>query len=57
MYDWRTAYVNTHDNESDLLTKILHFGEEMRKFFRKILIHIYSSSQIIAVLIDGDARM
>ena len=23
---WRTTYINTHDNESDLLTKVLPLG-------------------------------
>ena len=44
MDDWRTAYVNAHDNEADLLTKVLPFGEKRRNFVRKVLMHIYGSS-------------
>jgi hypothetical protein len=34
--EWRTDYVNTHDNESDLLTKLLPHGEKRKRF----VIHI-----------------
>ena len=44
MDDWRTAHANTNENEADLLTKILPFGEKNRKFVRKVLMHIYGSS-------------
>ena len=43
MDDWRTAYINTHDNESDLLTKVLPFGEKRRRHVGKVLKHIYGS--------------
>ena len=39
--EWRTSYVNTHENESDLLTKILPSGEKRRSFVRRILHHIF----------------
>ena len=39
--EWRTSYVNTHDNEADLLTKQLPFGEKRRGFVCKLLHHIY----------------
>ena len=39
--EWRTTYVNTHDNESDLLTKCLPAGEKRRGFVRNLLHHIY----------------
>ena len=39
--EWRTSYVNTHDNESDLLTKTLPDGEKRRGFVRKLLHHIF----------------
>jgi hypothetical protein len=39
--EWRTTYVNTHDNESDLLTKVLPSGEKRRGFVRKVLHHIF----------------
>ena len=35
--EWRMAYVNTHDNEADLLTKSLPNGEKRWKFVRNIL--------------------
>ena len=40
-HEWRTAYVNTHDNESDLLTKVLPSGDKRRNFVRKVLHHIF----------------
>ena len=39
--EWRTAYVNTNDNESDLLTKLLPDGEKRKRFVRCLLQHIY----------------
>ena len=39
---WRTAYVNTHFNESHLLTKLLPNGEKRKNFVRQLLHHIYS---------------
>ena len=39
--EWRTAYVNTNENEADLLTKVLPYGEKRRLFVRRILHHIY----------------
>ena len=43
--EWRTAYVNTHLNESDLLTKILPDGEKRRSFVRKLLHHVFRSNE------------
>jgi hypothetical protein len=37
--EWRTAYINTHDNPSDMLTKALPSGEKRRKFCRLVLYH------------------
>ena len=39
--EWRTAYVNTHDNEADLLTKTLPHGEKRKGFVRNLLHHIF----------------
>ena len=39
--EWRTAYINTHENEADLLTKQLPFGEKRRGFVRNLLHHIF----------------
>ena len=38
--EWRMAYVNMHDNEADLLTKLLPNGEKRWKFVRNLLHHI-----------------
>ena len=40
----RTTYVITNDDESDLLTKALPFGEKRRGFVRKVSHNVYSSS-------------
>ena len=39
--EWRTAYVNTHDNKADLLTKLLPNGEKRWKFVKNLLHHIF----------------
>ena len=39
--EWRTSYVNTHDNEADLLTKQLPHGEKRKGFVRNLLHHIF----------------
>ena len=40
---WRTTYVNTHENEADLLTKQLPSGKKRKSFVRKLLHHIFQS--------------
>ena len=35
--EWRTSYVNTHDNEADLLTKQLPHGEKRKGFVSNLL--------------------
>ena len=42
--EWRTSYVNTHDNEADLLTMQLPHGEKRKDFVSKILHHIFGQS-------------
>ena len=37
--EWRTSYVNTHDNEADLLTKQLPHGEKRKGFVSINLLH------------------
>ena len=37
----RTTYVNTHENEADLLTKQLPLGKKRKSFVRKLLHHIF----------------
>jgi hypothetical protein len=44
--EWRTAYVNTHDNDADLLTKQLPFGEKRKGFARNLIHHIYGSAVV-----------
>jgi hypothetical protein len=39
--EWRTTYVNTHDNEADLLTKLLPSGDKRKGFVRNVLHHIF----------------
>ena len=38
--EWRTTYLNTNENEADLLTKILG-GVKRKSFVRRLLHHIY----------------
>ena len=33
--EWRASYVNTHDNEADLLTNLLPYGEKQKVFVWK----------------------
>jgi hypothetical protein len=40
---WRISYVSTHENEADLLTKLLPVAEKRRGFVRNHLHHIYRS--------------
>ena len=40
--EWRAAYVNMNENESDLLTKQLPACENRRGFVRNLLCRIYS---------------
>ena len=41
--EWRTNYINTHENEADLLTKQLPSGEKRKSFVRRLLHHIFRS--------------
>ena len=42
--EWRTSYVNTHDNEADLLTKQLPHGEKRKGFVCNLLHHSFGLS-------------
>ena len=42
--EWRTSYVNTHDNEADLLTKQLPHGDKRKGFACNLLHHIFGLS-------------
>ena len=35
--EWQMSYINTHENEADLLTKLLLNGEKWKGFVRRIL--------------------
>jgi hypothetical protein len=43
--EWRTAYINTHFNPADLLTKALPSGEKRRRFINMILYHIFGGGE------------
>ena len=38
--EWRTAYINTHENVADMLTKLLPSGEKRWKFVHMLLHHL-----------------
>ena len=38
--EWRSSYINTNDNQFDILTKPLPHGERRTKFFKMLLHHI-----------------
>ena len=42
--EWRTSYVNTHDNKADLLTNQLPHGEKRKGFVGNLLHHIIGLS-------------
>ena len=42
--EWMTSYVNTHDNEADLLTKQIPYGEKRKDFVSNLLHHIFGLS-------------
>ena len=41
--EWRTAYVNTHENPADLLTKPLPAGAKRKAFVMMPLHHIFET--------------
>jgi len=41
--EWRTAYVNTHENPANLLTKPLPAGPKRSGFVQMILHHIFGT--------------
>ena len=42
--EWQTSYITTHENKTDLLTKLLPNGEKWNGFIRRILHYIFHSS-------------
>jgi hypothetical protein len=45
--EWRTAYVNTHLNPADLLTKPLWHSAKRRGFVRMLLHHIFPNDETV----------
>ena len=43
--EWRTVYVNTHENPADLLTKPLSAGSKRRHFVKMLLHHIFDEDE------------
>ena len=41
--EWHTSYINTHENEADLLTKLLPSGDKRKRFVENLLHHIFRS--------------
>ena len=41
--EWRTTYIETDENTSDILTKPLPSGEKRRKFGKRLLHHLHSA--------------
>ena len=46
--EWRMAYVNTHENHADLLTKCLPSEEKQKNFVQMIQHHLFSPSAAAA---------
>ena len=44
--EWCTSCINTHENDADLLTKVLPNGEKRKGFVRNLLHHIFRSAVI-----------
>ena len=50
--EWRTSYINTHENESDLLTKLLPSGDKRKRFVESLLHHIFRSARACGETVD-----
>ena len=46
--EWGTSYVNIHDNEADLLTKLLPSGENLKGLIQNLLHHIFQKNTAAA---------
>ena len=44
---WRTSYVNTHENEADLITRQLPHGEKRKGFASNLLHHVFALNGIM----------
>ena len=47
--EWRIEYIKSGNNDSDLLTKNLYYGEKMKRFVRNILHHIFRSTTQVSM--------
>ena len=52
--EWRCAYINTHDNPSDLQTKSLPYGEKRIKFCKMLLKLIYGFDEHVRNAMGDD---
>ena len=50
--EWRTSYINTHENEADLLTKLLPSGDKRKRFVESLLHHIFRSVRACGETVD-----
>ena len=50
--EWRTSYINTHENEADLLTKLLPSGDKRKRFVESLLHHIFRSARACGETVD-----
>ena len=42
--EWRAAYINTNDNEADLLTEVMPSGDKQQGFVCNILRYIFGEN-------------
>lgn len=52
-YEWRITYIDTDKNHSDMMTKILPYGEKRIKFCRTVLQHIYEYGKHMTRRLNG----
>ena len=60
MHSYESAgatYINTHDNEADLLIKVLLSGEKMKGFVRRMLYYIYGGRYFFLSVVDADLHI
>ena len=50
--EWRTSYINTHENEADLLTKLLPSGDKRKRLVESLLHHIFRSARVCGETVD-----
>ena len=50
--EWRTSYINTHENEANLLRKLLPSGDKRKRFVESLLHHIFRSVRACGETVD-----